>query len=202
MNLGCAIVETKHTDDLFQIICEHLFYLPENTKLYFFGSNKTAYIKELLDCEFIEVDVNSIEDYNQLLKSVSFWETFKEDRILIFQKDSMLLRKGIEDFYEYDYIGASWHFAPFVGNGGLSLRNPKAMIDCINKISITTNNEDIYFGFSLPLLGYKVAPVHIANKFSVETKFYLGSLGYHAIDKWLTKEQCVQIKQQYGHNKN
>jgi len=200
MNLACAIVETNKHDDLFQVICNHLYHLPENTKLYFFGSKNTYYIKQLIDCEFIEVNVNSIDDYNNLLKSVSFWETFTEDRVLIFQRDSRLLRKGIEDFYEYDYIGASWHFAPFVGNGGLSLRNPKAMIDCLNKISITTNNEDIYFGFSIPLLGYKVAPIHIANKFSVETKFYLGSFGYHAIEKWLNKNECEQIKNQYGHN--
>lgn len=197
MILSCAIVETKNKNGLLEVINNHINYLPKNTKLYLFGSKETEYIKELVDCEFYYVEINSIEDYNKLLKSISFWEIFKEERVLIFQHDSRLLRFGIEEFYQWDYIGASWNFSPFVGNGGLSLRNPKAMIDCLKTISVSTNNEDIYFGFALPMKGYKVAPVHIANKFSIETKFYLGSFGYHAIEKYLSEEQCKQIKTQY-----
>jgi hypothetical protein len=58
-------------------------------------------------------------------------------------------------------------------------------------------NEDIYFAHGCNLLNLKIAPVEVANKFSVETQFHLGSMGFHAIDKWLTKEECKQIKKQY-----
>jgi hypothetical protein len=30
-------------------------------------------------------------------------------RVLIFQMDTMIYKSGIEQFYEYDYIGAPWN---------------------------------------------------------------------------------------------
>ena len=72
------------------------------------------------------------------------------------------------------------------------------MIEIIDAISWTGElNEDIYFAYGCQMLGLKLSPVEVANKFSVETQFNLGSMGFHAIDKWLTEEQCKQITKQY-----
>jgi len=197
MSLAAVIVDTRNVS-LFQVITEHLYFLPKDTKLYIFSSENQRHLEELLKCEFHVVDVNSIADYNRLLTSKSFWEKIEEENILIFQEDSRLLRKGIEEFYEYDYVGASWNFAPYVGNGGLSFRKRSAMLKVINSCNWTDGvNEDIYFAHGCNLLNLKIAPVEVANKFSVETQFHLGSMGFHAIDKWLTKEECKQIKKQY-----
>ncbi len=197
MSLAAVIVDTRNVS-LFQVITEHLYFLPKDTKLYVFSSENQRHLQELLNCEFHVVDINSISDYNKLLTSKSFWEKIEEENILIFQEDSRLLRKGIEEFYEWDYVGASWNFAPWVGNGGLSFRHKSAMLKIIDSIIYEDGlNEDIYFTTYMKPLNMKLAPVEVANKFSVETQYHLGSMGFHAIEKYLPEEQVKQIKKQY-----
>jgi len=140
--LAAVIVDTRRLS-LYQVITEHLYYLPNYTKLYIFSSEDNRHLQEMLNCEFNVVEVNTIKCYNKLLKNKEFWNKIKEENVLIFQEDSRLLKEGIEDFYEWDYVGATWNFHPFV------------------------------------------------------TQFHLGTLGYHAIEKWLSEEQCNQIKTQY-----
>jgi len=195
--LAAVIVDTRRLS-LYQVITEHLFYLPKYTKLYIFSSEDNRHLQEMLNCEFHVVEINDIRGYNKLLKSKNFWNKIKEENILIFQEDSRLLREGIEDFYEYDYIGASWDFYPFVGNGGLSFRHKSAMLKVLEIYNPENDiNEDIYFAWGCNVLKLNLAPVHVANKFSCETKFHLGTLGYHAIEKYLPLEQVNEIKNQY-----
>ena len=195
--LAAVIVDTRRLS-LYQVITEHLYYLPNYTKLYIFSSEDNRYLQEMLNCEFHVVEVNTIKCYNKLLKSKDFWNKIKEENVLIFQEDSRLLREGIEDFYEWDYIGASWNFHPFVGNGGLSFRHKSAMLKILDTCNPENDmNEDVYFAWGCNVLKLNIAPVEIANKFSGETQFHLGTLGYHPIEKWLSVEQCNQIKKQY-----
>lgn len=140
---------------------------------------------------------NSLEGYNRLLTSRSFWEPLCEN-VLIFQQDSMLLRKGINDFVgKWDYIGAPWAFQEFGGNGGLSLRKRGAMLRVIDCSTWNGENEDIYFCNNMHEMGMNLAPGEECAKFSVEAVFAIGTLGYHGIDNWLTGEQCEQIRGQY-----
>lgn len=195
--LAAVIVDTRRLS-LYQVITEHLFYLPEYTKLYIFSSEDNRHLQEMLNCEFHVVNVNDIRGYNKLLKSKEFWNKIKEENILIFQEDSRLLREGIEEFYQYDYIGASWNFQPFVGNGGLSFRHKSAMLKVLEVCNPENDmNEDIFFAWGCNFLKLNLAPVEVANKFSCETQFHLGTLGYHAIEKYLSLEQVNQIKTQY-----
>lgn len=195
--LAAVIVDTRRLS-LYQVITEHLFYLPKYTKLYIFSSEDNRHLQEMLNCEFHVVEVNDIRGYNKLLKSKNFWNKIKEENILIFQEDSRLLREGIEDFYEYDYIGATWDFYPFVGNGGLSFRHKSAMLKVLEICNPENDiNEDVYFAWGCNVLKLNLAPVHVANKFSCETQFHLGTLGYHAIEKYLPLEQVKEIKKQY-----
>ena len=195
--LAAVIVDTRRLS-LYQVITEHLFYLPKYTKLYIFSSEDNRHLQEMLNCEFHVVEINDIRGYNKLLKSKNFWNKIKEENILIFQEDSRLLREGIEDFYEYDYVGAAWDFYPFVGNGGLSFRHKSAMLKVLEVCNPENDiNEDVYFAWGCNVLKLNLAPVHVANKFSCETQFNLGTLGYHAIEKYLSLEQVNEIKKQY-----
>lgn len=178
-NLTAVIVDSRGVDA--SIVDAHMNFLPSYTKLV-----------------ILRPQINNINDYNKLLCSIDFWKQFETENILIFQHDSMLLREGIEDFYVYDYVGASWDFEPYVGNGGLSFRHKSAMIKCLKKLEYNgVANEDIYFSNACKVLGLNIAPIEVANKFSCETQFHLGTLGYHAIDKYLTKKQIEKIKKQY-----
>jgi hypothetical protein len=142
----------------------------------------------------------SVDKYNVLLTTKAFWEIFKADRVLIFQHDSRLLRTGIEQFYEFDYVGAPWKFQSTGGNGGLSLRNPKTMSKILTFYSWNYNhhgNEDVFFSNHINLVGGNLGNHYICSEFSCETIFKLGTLGCHAIEKYLNHSEVEQILNQY-----
>jgi hypothetical protein len=175
---GAIIIENRNIPGLSDTIRNHMKFLPDYGFIHF------------------KADIKTIEDYNKLLTSVKFWESMPFDKVLIFQHDSKLLRSGVDEFLEWDYVGAPWKFQMNGGNGGLSLRSKQAMIDTL-KLHTWDNskgNEDIFFS---NLLVGKLAPRCVCEKFSCETIFKLGTVGTHAIDKYLTKEECNKILSQY-----
>lgn len=202
---GAVIVETRKYPNIRAIVKNHLKYLPEEWGFTFFhGIDNEKFVrKELkgIKTNFVllpvyEIDINY---YNTLLSGVEFWKQVPYDKILIFQTDSALLRKGIEDFLEWDYVGAPWTFQQHGGNGGLSLRSKAAMIEILKSHrNINNQNEDTFICNIMynEKIG-KLAPINICDKFSCEAIFKLCTLGYHDIGQWLTPEQCEQIKQQY-----
>lgn len=175
-----CLIENRPLPNLKEIINRHLDFLPG---------------WELIH---LKPPIKNATDYNNLLTTVDFWKQFKTEYVLIFQHDSGLLKHGIEEFFGYSYVGAPWlKTASWArkdragGNGGLSLRRVEDHINVCKKRPYKSNmgNEDIYFTHNLP----NVAPYEVCKKFSVETEFQLDTLGYHAINKHLTKEQVNQI---------
>lgn len=144
-------------------------------------------------------------DYNFLITNPSFWEQLKKyEYVLIFQHDSGLLHKQVDQFVKagYDYYGAPWKVdASWAnkdrsgGNGGLSLRKVQSCTKLVNTKPYHPRygNEDVYFSRLLP----NVAPYEWCKKFSVETDFKLDTFGYHAINKHLTRKEVGQIMNQY-----
>ena len=179
----------------FTIICGNLNYD--------FIINLCLNISENIKIIKTEYDNLDQSSYSKLLASIDFWHLFKGEKILIYQEDSCIFKSNINDFINWDYIGAPWpknqtDNSIGVGNGGFSLRTKKCMIDVINKISIKDtifnsstleyiNNtgmsvgpEDVYF--SLNMITYnigKVADRHSASKFSIESVYNSDSLGGH-----------------------
>jgi hypothetical protein len=158
--------------------------------------------------EHLKASVKNSYDYNAILTRKDFWNRYSEyNRVLIFQHDSGLLREGIDEFLEWDYVGAPWYDgAPWAhpqnkgGNGGLSLRNPRMMIAILNKFRYPPmqGNEDVFYVHHLEEVGGKLAPYEVCKKFSCETVFCLGTMGYHAIDKHMSQEQTEEILNQYA----
>lgn len=146
--------------------------------------------------------INNAADYNRILTNPNFWRNCIYDRVLIFQHDSGLLRHGIEEFLQWDYIGAWIKNIPGCMNGGLSIRNPKVMYEICIKFPYRgmalDGNEDIYFSNRMRESGYKLPNKETCNKFSVETEYALGSLGYHAINKY--HKNYKSILKQYENN--
>ncbi len=153
--------------------------------------------------------------YSEFLASVDFWNLFKGEKILIYQEDSCIFGRNIEDFIEWDYIGAPWpknqnDNEKSVGNGGFSLRTRQIMIDVINKISIhdtiynksTTEYmfnsrmrvgpEDVYFSLNMLRYGIgKVADWDSAFQFSSESIYNKDSFGGHNF--WLCNPQWKEL---------
>jgi hypothetical protein len=209
-----AIVETRNLN-MSKVFLNHIPYLPLDTHYFLFTTSelKDKYNNELknlnIDYTIIEIELedNSVHCYNLLLTDhgIKFWAHFTDyDRVLIFQNDSGLLRSGIEEFLEYDYVGAPWpqhlpEYFPYVGNGGLSLRNPRIMMQiCLNYSWTKKFGEDMFFTINMinNNIG-KLSPVEVAKKFSVESIFELGTLGYHKPWYYLGEEKYKQIQTQY-----
>tara|TARA_Y100001934_G_C12257935_1_gene728480 strand:- start:413 stop:1258 length:846 start_codon:yes stop_codon:yes gene_type:complete len=179
----------------------------------------------------IKYDYNNINrnTYNSILSSKLFWEKLYGDKILIYQEDSFIFRDNIEEFLEYDYVGAPWvlsnvseYWLPkkvdynkldiMVGNGGLSLRTRKCMLDVISTIKNTHSNfhiftkkinyykdkiiaEDIYFSRSMIMYNIGiVAPKNIAMKFSIENTYYKNPFGGHQFWKSMKNWDTFLIK--------
>ena len=155
--------------------------------------------------KIIKLDYDNLNQYSYsiLLATTFFWNLFKGEHILIYQEDSIIFRSNIDEFLEYDYIGAPWPKTQndtenCVGNGGLSLRTKQIMIDVINTnsiLNITVNSstkqymknakllicpEDVYF--SKTMQDYNIGVVadwDSASNFSTETILNNNSFGGH-----------------------
>lgn len=170
-----------------------------------------AFYKELLgDAEPIFIDHAlqykskfDIENYNIMLKEASFWKQLSRfDKALLIQDDGFLLRKGIDAFLQYDYVGAPWSPAHWentilasitnpqlVGNGGFSLRSIATMIEicetCEEEKHLLFNKdlspipEDVYFAKCAYKLGKKIPVSAVALQFASEQMVNTHSIGAH-----------------------
>lgn len=145
-------------------------------------------------------------DYNEILKDVNFWRDIDEEHVLVFQWDSFILRHGIEEFLDYDYIGAPWKWSygegmyndkryPDLtvfragGNGGFSLRRKSAMVKLINDNPPNYEYEDMYFSNALK----DNIPLEVKKRFAAETMFYEDPLAVHSIHKYLSDSEIQKI---------
>ena len=195
--IASVIVETRQISNIGTIVKDHLSKLPEND-LFIFHSRDNKRLFQEVKAEYEEVQISSLRDYNTLLTSTLFWDRFLSyDHVVIFQNDSKILKEGIEEFYEWDYVGAPWKFQYHGGNGGFSLRNPKVMYETLARVPYnhSLGYEDVYF---CNHMHGNLAPRQVCERFSCETIYKLGTLAYHAIDNYLTKTECNEIRNQYG----
>jgi len=174
-------------------------------------------------CNNISENINIIKlnhnnmtqsEYSFFLTTLKFWNLLKGEKILIYQEDSIIFKNNIEDFLEYDFIGAPFSTESndtpnMVGNGGLSLRSKSKMIEIINKFPVkdlllnssTVNYmklvnldfppEDIYFSKCMQEnnIGI-VADWNTAYNFSSESIFNPNSFGGHKF--WIATRQWKQ----------
>ena len=155
-------------------------------------------------CTFYDVikiddkSINTAEQYSYfIMKQLHHY--IKSDYCLIIQHDGYILnpRAWMNEFFNYDYIGAVWKWGPpsLVGNGGFSLRSKK-LLDILKTDEVKFGHpEDHYIcrsGYNYEYLlsqGIKFAPIHIGHQFSTEGDIWRGSFGFHnniitQIDDW------------------
>ena len=183
------IIENRIVINFEQILKNHIYFLNKNNKdikwgLQIFHSDSNEnYIKNIVkgwdNVVLTKIDIEDInkETHTELLKSIEFWELVEGEVILNFQIDSLLLRDNIEEFLDYDFIGAPWS-KPKEGNGGLSIRNKSKTIEYLTKYENEEGVwEDIFFVKYLE--DYQLPDILTAMKFSVEDIFYPYPVGLH-----------------------
>ena len=129
----------------------------------------------------LNVDNLTIDDYNKLFYTKSFWESIPTEIILIFQTDSIICSKHkdlINKFLKYYYVGAPW-INEDIGNGGLSLRKKSKMIEILNQCTISNMNEDVYFSNGCDGIVINKPSFEESKTFSIETVMSNKSFGLH-----------------------
>lgn len=213
-----VLVEPRDHVLLEAVIRNVIYFLNKTEKRWnltiFCGTDNRSKIEQTLEgwsYRLICLGLPNIDTHmhNKLLRQKSFWNSFPEENVLVFQTDSCMLREGIEDYVKYDFIGA-WVCNPmahaplknktFGGfNGGFSFRHRSSMLHCIDKVSLKDINnfrrrherppfpedtsrlaEDIYFFHACSFLHKKLPDQTVANSFSTEAICNIGCLGIHA----------------------
>ena len=144
--------------------------------------NKLNKYKDRIELKSINKDNLSIAEYNELLMSKEFYNNIPTEMFLIFQTDSMinpLNKNKINDFLQYDYVGAGWIDSKTCGNGGFSLRRKSKMLEIIEKCPNKNTNEDKFFSKSCDNVSINIPEFESCNKFSSEQVLDKNSLGIH-----------------------
>ena len=186
---------------------------------YRFMSNMCNSISSNINIIKLNVDSLSPSEYNSFLCSLDFWNLLNGDKILIYQEDSIIFHKNINDFIHYDYIGCPFFnrqkdIEQLVGDGGFSLRTKSVMIQILNtsspqssifmnstleymqKHNLTYPPEDVYYSKNLKELGNGlIADYETATQFSYENIFNDNSLGAHRLwrsdNRWKTQIKTI-----------
>jgi hypothetical protein len=159
---------------------------------------------DVIDVELLNQKFH-IDIYNKLLTSVDFWDSIDYEKVLIIQDDGILLRKGIDKFLQYDFMGSPWLEGPgneyikknvnsdMCGNGGFSLRTVSKMKDVVNNTTeeekrilfynnINNSPEDIFFSKNLKKMNnVKMPSSRDASFFGSEEILNIDSLGIHKV---------------------
>lgn len=174
-------------------------FLPIDDAMIYFDSNGVPNI--------------NVDSYNKILMDVKFWKNLPSDNICIFQKDCIMFQMFPDYFNLYDFAGANWYtkdnsiFNEGI-NGGFSLRNRKAMIECIEKITFEIienyrcdalkntsvifryinrdnltkplkKNEDVFFTYACEILNKQIPDVIHRSFLAIEAIFNPYTCVYH-----------------------
>lgn len=145
------LIENRSNPILAPLMLHFMSVVPPDWRFRFMGSvesveflNKSVAIRSQvtagkLDLSYIpsNMSVASQEEISRFLTNLWMYETVlaPAEWLLIFQTDSILCanaRRNLNDFLDYDWIGAPWNpAARFGGNGGLSIRRVSAIVDVL-----------------------------------------------------------------------
>jgi hypothetical protein len=207
-----VLIEFREAPHIEFVLINTIIKLPTWAHTVICGLDNYNSIKKMCDMispniRIIKLELNNINInmYNKLLFSLYLWNLFTSEKVLIYQEDSIIFKSNINDFIQYDYIGAPWNHAKNNnnfntypgGNGGFSLRTIDTMKAVINNHPPFDNNRNIYDILNDNTIiipgnedGYyydiimnhnmgKLANLDVSKSFSIETIYYDDSFGAH-----------------------
>ncbi|EFQ27039.1 hypothetical protein CGRA01v4_08065 [Colletotrichum graminicola] len=155
------LVENRPNPILAPLMLHFISVVPPDWRFRFMGSiesvkfiNQSVAIREQvaagkLDLTYIPANMSTAgqEMISRYLTNLWLYETVLQpaEWLLVFQTDSILCansKRNINDYLEYDWIGAPWNpGGRWGGNGGLSIRRVSAMIDILRNQQRVDNSE-------------------------------------------------------------
>ncbi|KAF3912521.1 hypothetical protein ABW20_dc0107834 [Dactylellina cionopaga] len=147
-------------------------------------------------------DLESRIGVNKYFTDRWLWEQLAPaQHVLIFQSDAILCsnaHKSVDDFLEWDFIGATLSPEGRTYNGGLSLRNRTMMLDILDEGNSyekeiqsgdfeSAFGEDVWYSKKMDQRGANLPDNSTALEFACEYHFHIRAqkqpLGYHKIHK-------------------
>jgi hypothetical protein len=148
--LALAIIELRKEDNLKSALYNmaHVYGNSDASLYVFHGLENEQFVLDIVgtwkNVQFVRLNVANLkypDEVNDLLLSAGFYKTFMAEFVLTFQTDSIIKRRIDDKFFNYEYIGGTWHPKIYekqdimyispeqpVGNGGFSLRKISAML--------------------------------------------------------------------------
>jgi hypothetical protein len=199
---AAVIVETRDLFVLDLVLKNVVEKLGGAWNLYILGPKTLlhAISKRMPKCEFYGIDISrnslTVPEYSKMFKRKDFWELFREETLLIFQADSLMLRPLEPWMEDFAMIGAACgKLDEPIFNGGFSIRKKSAMLKCLTGKHVRFNDEpeDVYFTRMCRKLKLNLPSVEEATKFASESLVNSECVAVHGTNKpWLQEEQ-IQI---------
>lgn len=210
-----AMIEPRSHPHLATVLGNALRFLGPDWGVHLFcGRNNRGFAEELsadlgeVVIEMLDVDDLSVVEYNTLKKQPHIWRSISAENILWMEPDCILRRRGIEEYMEFDYIGAPWRpefaLSPScqVGNGGLSFRKRSAMLRIAENANPSHRlilPEDAYFVLHMHMCNrlepgaFRLPDPGVASSFAVESVFHPDPLGLHKTWRYLPLDQVRSL---------
>lgn len=226
----CGILIEPRDHFAINFVIYNFFEVFQNTTLYFFcgktfyTSNKKLELlkkyKNLKIINYLKSDNLSFMEYNDVCKSLDFWDYFIEDYSLVIQTDGCICKNShykIEDFFKYDYVGgySYYRWREIDGifdneiyhcfNGGFSLRNIKAVKECLIVYkpmkskdyepgqNFREYGEDVFFVIGMKKLGYNVGIDQYATNFCSHTNYISNTFCVHKLYYFVDKSIILKF---------
>ncbi|KAI0528111.1 hypothetical protein F5B22DRAFT_641084 [Xylaria bambusicola] len=160
------LIENRALPNLAPLLLHFIAVVPPDWRFRFMGSSESVSSLNAshavrsqvatgkLDLTFIPTNMSTSggEMISRFLTNLWVYETLLHpaEWLLVFQSDSILCansRQNLNDFLEYDWVGAPWNpNGRFGGNGGLSLRRVSAIIEVLrNQVRVDGSEpEDVW----------------------------------------------------------
>ena len=192
-------IDDRFDKILFQLITHLFLYsVDDSWNLHIFTIKEQQYkFQNVLDRLNVKAKfhfiskINNINEYSNLLKSSSFWDSINEENLLLYQYDSIAFGKFNSKFLNYPYIGARWPEnitqlkGIYNGNGGTSFRKKSYMSYITSKYNYFLYDpnfpEDKYFAKYLHQEDLHHVSNELLDEFSIENIFNDYSIYGHAI---------------------
>ena len=123
-------------------------------------------------------------EYNNLLRTHSFWNTFKEEHIITIETDSYFMKPIPDSIYAYDYVGSKWvskEAEP--GGGGLTYRKVSVMKESLELNIEGHEMQDTFVSHGIQQLNKKFPTLEEAFNYFIEGHISNNGIGTH---QWWT----------------
>jgi len=220
-----VIVETRIDPNIILVLKNFLFFFNDINLLVFCTKKLYNLVKCSIGDNFLFIDLKddqiTIDKYNDLLKSLYFWNNIPGDNVFVFQKDCIFFRgTDFKKFSKYGMIGPVAGFfddVNFIINGGLGLRRKEVMIELIkekNKLTLHNNltfkkiknllnindaekylrQEDVFFTIAIREIFPNLMPTYDdCLNFAIESIGNpMKAIGLHGTDKNYFSEELLK----------